>query len=207
MSIDGLIQEFISQGQLKTLAIIEAFKKIKRRDFLPAEIAAEEAINAPLPIGEGQTNSQPYTVAFMLELLQPQSGQKILDIGAGSGWTTALLAEIVGPGGHIYAIERIASVKEFGQQNVQKYNFTNVDFYCQDGSVGLPQAAPFARILVSASAYDVPEPLKEQLTLGGRLVIPTAAQDIRLIERISKNKFKEDRYPGFVFVPLVTSQL
>ncbi|OGY45389.1 MAG: protein-L-isoaspartate O-methyltransferase [Candidatus Buchananbacteria bacterium RIFCSPHIGHO2_01_FULL_44_11] len=198
-----LIQELISQGYLKTPAIIKAFKKIKRRDFLPSDLVEEESINAPLPIGHGQTISQPLTVAFMLELLVPAEGQKILDIGSGSGWTTALLAEIVGPSGQVFAIERVAALKEFGQTNVKKYQFNNVEFFYQDGSKGLKEFSPFDRILVSAAAFEVPDELTSQLTINGRLVIPTMAQDLRLIERTEKNKYQQNIYPGFVFVPLI----
>lgn len=198
-----LIQQLIAEGYLKTPAIINAFYKIKRADFLPADLVGEESVNAPLPIGHGQTISQPLTVAFMFELLDSQPGQKILDIGSGSGWTTAMLAEIVGPGGIVYAIERVPQLKEFGQRNVAKYHFSNVQFYCRDGNKGLPDQASFDRILVSAAAFEIPEQLKKQLKIGGRMVIPTSAQDIRLITKISENKFKEQIYPGFVFVPLI----
>lgn len=203
MSPDQLIDQFINDGTLKTPSIIKAFKKIKRSDFLPPELVAEELVNAPLPIGAGQTNSQPYTVAFMLELLQAQEGDRILDIGSGSGWTTALLANIIGSSGQVYAIERIAELKEFGQNNLKKYNFSNVEFFCQDGHDGLPKAAPFDRILVSAAAIELPPALKSQLKVGGRLVIPTADQAIKLIIKRAENKFEQEEYPGFIFVPLI----
>ncbi|MBN1779230.1 MAG: protein-L-isoaspartate O-methyltransferase, partial [Candidatus Buchananbacteria bacterium] len=94
--MDKLIEQFIQNNDLRSPQIIRAFERIKRWDFLPPEVVDQHLVNTPLPIGAGQTNSQPYTVAFMLELLDPQEGQKILDIGSGSGWTTALLAEIAG---------------------------------------------------------------------------------------------------------------
>ncbi len=201
--MEELIQQLISQGYLKTPAIIDAFYRVKRRDFLPPDLVEEESINAPLPIGHGQTISQPLTVAFMFELLKPETGQKILDIGFGSGWTTALLAEIVGPQGKVFGIERVPELKDFGQKNLAKYNFSNVEFFCQDGSKGLPNQAPFDRIIVAAAAFEIPKALKKQLKVGGRMVIPTSAQDIRLVERIGENKYKETIYPGFVFVPLI----
>lgn len=201
--MQGLIEELIRQGYLKTPEIIEAFYKIKRRDFLPKNLIAEESVNAPLPIGHGQTISQPLTVAFMFELLKPKKYQKILDIGSGSGWSTAMLAEIVGSKGKVFAIERVSELKEFGQKNIAKYKFSNVKFFCQDGTLGLPNQAPFDRIIVAAAAIEIPQALKDQLTIGGRLVIPTDASDIRLIERIDKDNYKEIIYPGFVFVPLI----
>ena len=198
-----LIQQLINQGYLKTPEIINAFYRIKRSDFLPQDIVEEESVNTPLPIGHGQTNSQPLTVAFMLELLKPELGQKILDIGSGSGWTSALLAGIVGPKGEVFGVERILELKEFGEKNLAKYHLENVKFFCRDGTSGLPDYAPFDRILVSAAAYEIPKYLKGQLKIGGRMVIPTTAQDLRLIEKISDNEFKENIYPGFVFVPLI----
>ena len=201
--MEALLDELIKEGYLKSPEIIEAFSKIKRRDFLPADLAGEESVNAPLPIGHGQTISQPLTVAFMFELLKPKKSQKILDIGSGSGWTTAMLAEIVGPSGKVYGIERVAELKEFGESNAAKYNFSNIEFRCRDGAKGLADQAPFDRILVGAAANEIPNTLKEQLKIGGRLVIPTEEQDIRLIEKLSKNNYQETVYPGFVFVPLI----
>lgn len=201
--MQNLIQQLIDQGYLKTPAIISAFKKIKREDFLPEHLKYEAEINAPVLVGFGQTNSQPLTVAFMLELLQPQPGQKVLDVGAGSGWTSALLAEIVGKNGKVFAVERIPELAQFAKKNAAKYNFSNLQFICADGAKGLQNQAPFDRILVSAAAAKIPQALKKQLAVGGKMVIPTQAQDVRLIKRVGDNDFKEKIYPGFVFVPLV----
>ncbi len=167
-----LVENLIKQGYLKTPLIIEAFKGIRRADFLPDDLKNEAGLNAPLPIGFGQTNSQPLTVAFMIELLQPQPGEKILDIGAGSGWTSALLAYCVGEKGKIYAIEHISELCEFGKNNVAKYNFIEkgiVEFLCADGANGLSSEAPFEKILISASAEKIPETLKGQLKIGGKM--------------------------------------
>jgi len=200
---EDLIEQLITAGDIKTPTLIKAFRRIKRVDFLPEEVTAEAQVNTPLPIGAGQTNSQPQTVAFMLELLQPQEGEKILDIGSGSGWTTALLAEAVGPTGCVYAIERLIELKNFGENNVRKYSLNNVEFFCQDGYAGLAKFMPFAKILVSAAAYEIPENLKIQLAVGGRLVVPTINQDIRVIDKISSDKYQQTIYPGFIFVPLI----
>lgn len=201
-----LIPELIQQGYISTPAIIEAFYKIERRDFLPAEIKEEAGLNAPLPIGEGQTISQPLTVAFMLELLEPKKGKIILDVGSGSGWQTALLAELVGENGKVYAIERIPSLKKFGEENIKKYNFNNTRFFLGDGSKGLPEFAPFDRIVVAAACENIPEALINQLAVGGRLVIPVGKtmQDIVLIKKINDKEVEETRYPGFQFVPLIS---
>jgi protein-L-isoaspartate(D-aspartate) O-methyltransferase len=205
-----LINELIKDGYLEAPEIISAFRKIKRDDFILPENKNESEINAPLPIGCGQTISQPLTVAFMLELLEPKEGDKILDVGSGSGWTTALLAEIVGRKGKVFALEIIPELKEFGEKNVSKYDFIKnrvVSFMRGNGWQGLPEFAPFDKVLVSAAASRIPEKLLEQIKINGRLVIPIGenyqTQEIVLIDKIGENKYKEKRFPGFIFVPLV----
>ena len=195
---------------MKTPEIIRAFKKIKREDFLLPEDKCKAKIDNALPIGYGQTISQPATVAFMLELLQPKSGDKILDVGSGSGWTTALLAEIVGKRGKIYGIERILELKNFGEQNLSKYNFIKkgkVTIIHGNGYAGLPEYAPFDKILVSAATLKTPPQLLSQLKVKGRMVIPIGrqyeSQEIVLYKKTGKNKFKIEHFPGFVFVPLL----
>lgn len=203
--MDELIEKLIKQGYLKTSLIIKAFKNINREDFVSEDLKDEADINAPLPIGWGQTISQPLTVAFMLELLQPKPGDKILDIGSGSGWQTALLAYCVGDKGKVFGIERIPELVEFGKRNVSKYSFIEkgiVEFIKGDGSKGLPKQAPFDNIIVAAAADDIPEELKKQLKIGGRLVIPVK-DSIWLLIKESDNKFKEQEHHGFAFVPLI----
>ncbi len=202
-----LINSLIKQKWLKTERIIKAFKKIKRKDFLPEEIKGFSEIDEALPIGFGQTISQPLVVAFMLENLQPKEGEKILDIGAGSGWTSALLAEIVGREGKVIALEIIPELKDFGEKNVSKYNFIKkgiVRFICADGSKGYLPEAPYDKILVSASAKKIPEPWKEQLKNGGRIVAPVG-NSIFVLEK-KNDKFEQKEYPGFIFVPLVSKK-
>jgi len=204
----ALIDSLIEQGWLKTPKIIEAFRKIKRIDFLPENIKDLAELNEALPIGFGQTISQPLVVAFMLELLEPKEGEKILDIGSGSGWTSALLAEIVGKKGKVIAIEVIPELKEFGQKNVAKYNFIEkgvVEFICGDGSKGYQKEAPFDKILVSAQAKKCFQDWKEQLKIGGRIVVPIG-NSIWLFIKKSEKEFEEREFPGFVFVPLIEKE-
>lgn len=198
----ALTKDLIEQGYLKTSEIIRAFDKIDRADFVLPEFKNSVESNVPLPIGYNQTISQPLTVAFMLELLQPKKGDKVLDIGSGSGWTSALIREIVGEDGSVISLEIVSELCKFGQNNVRKYFKSNVEQLCIDGSNGYPQQAPYDRILVSAAAGELPKNLKEQLKYKGRLVIPILSS-IWLIERLTKNKFKEKEYYGFSFVPLV----
>lgn len=215
----ALIDDLIKDGYLKTPRIIEAFKKIRRIDFLlqlptgdPKDVETLAELNEALSIGFNQTISQPLVVAFMLELLEPKEGEKILDIGSGSGWTTALLAEIVGkkglPAGRqgkVIAIEIIPELKEFGEKNAEKYGFVKnkmAEFICADGSKGYVKESPYDKILVSASAKKLPDELKNQLKVGGRIVIPIGSS-IWLFIKNGENEFEEKEYPGFVFVPLV----
>ncbi|OIO46467.1 MAG: protein-L-isoaspartate O-methyltransferase [Parcubacteria group bacterium CG1_02_39_15] len=202
----SLIDSLIEGGWLKTPRIIEAFRKIKRVDFLPKDLEDLAELNEALPIGYGQTISQPLVVAFMIEQLQPQPGDKILDIGSGSGWTAALLAEIVGPEGKVIAIDIISELVEFGRKNIEKYNFVKkgvVQCVCADGSKGYPKEAPFDKILVSATAKELSSAWKEQLKIGGRIVTPINTS-IWVFLKKNEKEFTEIEYPGFVFVPLIS---
>lgn len=206
--MENLNQKLIDLGYLKSPQIIQAFEKIKRKDFVIQELVYQAEENVPLSIGHGQTISQPLTVAFMLELLDPQKGQKILDIGSGSGWTTALLAEITGPQGKVFAIERIEMLKNFGENNVDKYGFIKSKraiFKTGDGTKGLAEQAPFDRIHVGAAANKIPQDLLGQLAMGGKMVIPQGIdfQDVVLIEKTGENEYEQKKFPGFSFVPLI----
>jgi len=203
-----LIDSLIKDKWLKTSRIINAFRKIKRADFMSDDIKNLAELNEALPIGHGQTISQPLTVAFMLEHLQPEAGDNILDIGSGSGWTSALLAQIVGSKGKVTAIEIIPELKEFGEKNVAKYNFIKkgiVQFICTDGSKGYKEEAPFNRILASASAEKIPQAWKEQLKIKGRIVAPVRSS-ILVLTKKSEKEFEKTEYPGFAFVPLIENK-
>ena len=208
-----LIDSLIEESWLKTPRIIEAFRKIKRVDFMPDNMKDSAELNEALPIGHGQTISQPLVVAFMIELLSPNPGDKILDIGAGSGWTSALLAEIVSEKGKVIAIDIILELVEFAKKNILRYNFIEkgiVEFYCADGSKGYPNISSrpelregFDKILCSAAVQkELPKPWKGQLKVGGRIVTPIGSS-IWLFEKKSENEFKSKEYPGFAFVPLI----
>jgi protein-L-isoaspartate(D-aspartate) O-methyltransferase len=178
-----------------------AFEAVDRKKFVPAGLADRAFIDAPLPIGFGQTISQPTTVKMMLKWLQPEPGDKILDVGSGSGWTTALLSHLVGPNGKIYAVELIPELVKFGRDNAQKADIKNAKFFKADKTIGLPKYAPYDRILVSAAGRQLPQELLNQLADGGKLVIPVN-HDILEIEK-ENSKITTKKHPGFIFVPLL----
>ena len=205
LSKQKLIEYLINDGYLKTPKIIEAFKKIDRKDFVPEDLKNSAYLNQPLPIGFDQTISQPLTVAFMLELLEPRSGEKILDVGAGSGWQTALLAEIVGENSKVIAIERIPELKAMAEKNIAKYNFIEkgiVDLVVGDGSQGFESASPFDKIIAAATASEIPQAWKLQLNIGGRIVAPIG-HSIYVLDKLGQDEFSQKQYFGFSFVPLI----
>ena len=231
----ALVDDLIKDGWLKTPKIIDAFRKIKRLDFLlalptgkPEDLEEMAEFNEALSIGFNQTISQPLVVALMLELLEPKQGDKILDIGSGSGYTSALLGEIAGQKGKVTAIEIIPELKEFGEKNAEKYGFVKkgiVEFICGDGSKGYKEEAPYDKILASASVRSgkgikgIPSAWKEQLKINGRIVTPIENSIWLFVKKSERGDepsvhlhssaqegfvFEETEYPGFAFVPLVS---
>lgn len=180
----------------------EAFEVYERRQFLPDEVRVYAQLDEALPIGYGQTNSQPYTVRQMLEWLDVREGQRVLDVGSGSGWTTALLSHLVGVNGYVYAVERVPELVEMGRENNDRAGVENVRFYRAGDEYGLPGQGPFDRILVSAGADSLPQELMDQLRTPGKMVIPIAGT-IYEIEKLENGDIVQKGHEGFVFVPLI----
>ncbi len=202
-------------GKVTNPAVLGAFAAIRREDFVPPEIKPLASLNEALPIGYEQTISQPMVVGFMLELLGPKQGDHILDIGAGSGWTTALLSHIVGKKGKITGLEIIPELAKFGKANLAKYGFIERDitkYLCQNANKGYPPEAPYDAILASASLSnkELPRAWKEQLKVGGKIVVPIKESIWVFTKKParrgggSETEFKEKEYPGFVFVPFIS---
>lgn len=180
----------------------KAFNSFDRKDFVTESMKSRASADMPLPIGYGQTISQPSTVRLMLKWLDAHTGDKILDVGSGSGWTTALLSKIIGAKGKVFAVEIIPELVKFGRDNCFSAGVMNADFFESSKRYGLPDKAPFDRILVSAAAKSLPHELIGQLKVGGKLVIPVK-NNILEITKTSDNSHDIITHPGFIFVPLI----
>ncbi len=197
-----LVRNLTDAGFLKTPEVIAAFQKIDRADFVPADMKDFAYENMALPIGWGQTISQPQVVAFMLELLEPKEGERILDVGSGSGWQTALLASIVGDKGKVVAIERIPEVFDFGKRNLKKYAFPNIVLLEGDGTETIRPAGYFDKIIIAASGESLPPTIKQELRPGGKIVAPIR-ESIFVFTKTGGGHLAEKEFPGFLFVPLI----
>ena len=182
-------------------AVDAALATVPRAGFLRA--GSEAAYDGPIPIGHGQTNSQPRTVAQMLRLLELRPGQRVLDVGAGSGWTTALLADLVGPEGLVVGVELIPELADWGESNVRAtpYDWASVR-RAESDVLGWPETAPYDRILVSAAARELPRALVDQLAAEGRMVVPVRGVMILAVRRGDGHVTTSEHGP-YRFVPLL----
>lgn len=212
-----LVKLLAEKGYLTSPLVRAAFGAIDRKDFVEADGKDEAYGNHPLPIGFGQTISQPLTVAFMLELLEARAGEKVLEIGAGSGWQSALLGHIVkGPAregmqegnelrGRVIAIERVEELADRATKNIEQYHLISdgtVRVVRGDGAEGRKEDAPYDRIIAAASADAIPAAWKEEVRIGGRIVAPVG-ESIIVLDKTGPHTFKKRQYFGFHFVPLV----
>jgi protein-L-isoaspartate(D-aspartate) O-methyltransferase len=182
--------------------VLEAMAKIHRHLFVEEALIGEAYNDHPLPIGHKQTISQPYIVALMTEALELKGTEKVLEIGTGSGYQTAILAELSGA---VYTVERIEPLLVKSKQLLQELGYTNIQFKVSDGTVGWQEFAPYDAIMVTAGAPKIPQPLLDQLADGGRMVIPIGnrySQDLIRMKR-DKNRFLEKNLGGCRFVDLV----
>jgi protein-L-isoaspartate(D-aspartate) O-methyltransferase len=193
-------------SQTEAHRLDDAFAAVPRAVFLPDDQVRFADVNRALPIGHGQTNSQPSTVRDMLALLDVRPGQRVLDVGCGSGWTTALLARLVGAGGTVHGVEIVPELVETGRSNLARLPGAGergaaTISQARRGVLGLPAAAPYDRVLVSADAPSLPEELVEQLRVGGVLVAPVAGELVRV--RREDAGVDVTRAGAYSFVPLV----
>lgn len=197
-----LVRELERLGALSSKRVRDAFLAVDRAAFVPAGLRAEAYGNYPLPIGADQTISQPLTVALMLEELSVGPGMRVLDVGSGSGWSTALLAHLVGSDGEVFAVERVPELVALGRENLSSFG-VEVSVVDAGGVLGVPSKAPFDRVLVSAAADEVPAALVNQLVVGGLMVLPVR-DSLVTVRREEEGYSVVGRREGFRFVPLVS---
>jgi len=181
--------------------VLEAMGRVPRHLFVPKKLRDLAYADRPLPIGEGQTISQPYIVALMTEVVRPQETFRALDVGTGSGYQAAILAELVAD---VYSIEIVASLAQEAADRLVELNYENIEVRQGDGYRGWPEYAPFDVIIVAAAPTEIPQPLIDQLAPGGRLVIPVGGQiqELVVVEKLASGDTRRERITGVRFVPM-----
>ncbi|HET9385167.1 MAG TPA: protein-L-isoaspartate(D-aspartate) O-methyltransferase [Gemmatimonadales bacterium] len=201
-----VVRQLAGRG-VRNQRVLAAMRWAPREWFLPPHLAGDAYSDAPLPIGNGQTISQPYVVALMTERLQPQRRSKLLEIGTGSGYQTAVLAYIANRG-KIFTIERLPDLLVEAEERFRRLGLSNIETRLGDGATGWADQAPFDGIIVAAAAPRIPEPLVDQLAPGGRLVIPVgdlASQELVILERpLNGGAVVQQQAGGVRFVPLIS---
>jgi protein-L-isoaspartate(D-aspartate) O-methyltransferase len=211
---DKLIDSLMKQGILRSPKVIKAMRDVPRTKFLPLDVQSYHAADTPLPIGFGQTISAPHMVAIMNEALQLDLGQKVLEVGAGSGWHSATIAEIIASEGaprsewgHVYTVEIVQGLADVSRKNIMNAGYSDrITIIYGDGSKGYAGKAPYDRILVTAAAPDVPSPLVDQLKPNGIMLVPVGSvslfQSLIKVTKSSNGKVKQENLGGVAFVPL-----
>lgn len=196
-----MVKEQIIARGISDRLVLEAMLKVQRHKFVPDEVKGLAYIDSPLPIGDNQTISQPYIVALMTELLGLKGDEKVLEIGTGSGYQAAILAEIVK---EVYTIEILPSLANTALQRLQKLGYKNITVKCGDGYKGWKEHAPFDGIIVTCAPDHIPQPLIDQLKVGGRMVIPVGElyQELLLITKTSKSTITRKSIIPVRFVPM-----
>lgn len=199
-----MVEHQLRRRGIRNEAILRAMAEVPRESFVPAEMAVHAYDDGPLPIGEGQTISQPWIVAAMIQMIEPQATDRVLEVGAGSGYAAAVLSKIVA---EVVTIERLPALAAGARERLAALGYDNVTVVEGDGSRGHPPRAPYDAILVAAGAPTVPETLTRQLSIGGRLVIPVgqsrAHQELVRVRRTDDNSFETERLDSVRFVPLI----
>jgi len=197
-----MVEEQLRRRDIFNSQVLEAMAKVPRHSFVPPEYKSAAYEDRPLPIGEGQTISQPYMVAVMTQSLELKGGERVLEIGTGSGYQTAILAEL---SREVFTIERISTLIQKARLTLQELGYRNIYFLAGDGTKGWPEKAPFEGIIVTAGAPEIPQTFLSQLAEGGRLVIPVGPRYTQTLYKVTRrgNKFQEEDVTGCVFVPLL----
>lgn len=201
-----MIQQQLLARDIKDPRIIAAFSKVPRHNFIGEEFWAGAYEDHPLPIGANQTISQPYMAALMVQSLGLRGNERILEIGTGSGYQTAILAELCA---EVYSIERIRELADHAKENLDKIGYRNIKIKCADGAQGWKEFAPFDGIIVSAASLNVPQELIAQLNINGRLVIPIGGSfsQVLTVLRKEKDKILKEEICSCIFVPLISEEI
>jgi protein-L-isoaspartate(D-aspartate) O-methyltransferase len=210
-SYASLRQEMVEQGVIgwgiTDEVVIEAMGTVPRHEFVPADYLEQAYDNHPLPIGHGQTISQPYIVALMTQMAEVEAGDKVLEVGTGSGYQAAVLAEVVD---QVYSVEIIGALAERAEEELARLGYDNVTVRQADGYFGWPEEAPFDAIVVTAAPDHVPQPLVEQLKIGGHMIIPVGPvggfQTLWRVTRVSEEEVRTEDLGGVRFVPLTREE-
>lgn len=200
-----LVRKWEESGLVKDKRLLEVFKKLRREDFILGDSIREAYGDYALPIHCGQTISQPITIMIMTQALELKPGNKVLEVGAGSGYQAAIIAEMVKPKGRVITTEIVPGLVDFAKKNLKNAGIRNVRVIHYDGSGGYEKEAPYDKIIVTAAAPKIPKPLVQQLKTGGILVIPVGpsyVQEMLKVRKVSKEKLEIENLGDFVFVPL-----
>jgi protein-L-isoaspartate(D-aspartate) O-methyltransferase len=201
-----LVRHLERAGHVRSGRVGDAMLATRRELFVPDAVRTASYADHPLDIGHGQTISAPHMVAIMVEAMKAEQGQRVLEVGGGSGYHAAVMAQIVGREGHVYAVERLEPLAERARANLEEAGMSDrVTVVVGDGSCGWPEHAPYDRITVACAAPNVPEPMLRELSEGGMLLIPVGGRYVQELTRIVRTgtKFWKERLGGCVFVPLV----
>lgn len=202
-----LVEEGIIGWGISDEAVIEVMRTVPRHEFVPPDYLSQAYANHPLPIGYGQTISQPYIVALMTQAVDVDAGDQVLEIGTGSGYQAAVLAELVD---HVYTLEIIEPLAESAETTLKRLGYDNVTVRHADGYYGWEEEAPFDAIVVTAAPDHIPQPLVQQLKIGGRLIIPVGPvggyQTLWLVTKVSEDEVKTEDLGGVSFVPLTREE-
>jgi len=202
-----MVEVDLAREGISDARVLDAFRAVPREDFVPGNLAEFAYEDSPLPIGEGQTISQPYIVAVTVEALALHGGERVLEVGTGSGYAAAILSRIAG---EVHTVERIPSLAQSAGERLERLGYGNVHVHCGDGSLGWPEFAPYDAIAVAAGGPKVPSALREQLAVGGRLVIPVGrdegSQELLRVTRVSEMEYREESLADVRFVPLIGEQ-
>lgn len=201
VSKEKMITEQLEGRDITDNNVLDAMRQVDRAIFVPEDMKHKAYEDKPLPIGKGQTISQPYIVAYMAQVLELEKDDKVLEIGTGCGYNAAIMAQMVDK---VYSIEIVEWLGEQAKKNLKEAGIENVESKIDDGYKGWPEHAPFDKVILTAAAPEIPQPLKDQMAIGGKLLAPVGRdhQILIMLEKLSEDNFKKEKYLPVRFVPM-----